>query len=297
MRVAILGFGLIGGSIARALRLAPSAEAWRVVAWSPSGLGPAAAAHEGVVDAAAPDPEAAIAGADLVILAAPATEELELLDGLGGPWRAALGRGAVVTDVASTKGAIAARARSAGLRFVGGHPMAGREATGYAAATADLFAGRPWILVPGATAGEAETAVVTELVRACGARPVTMSPEAHDAAVAGISHLPLIASVALVEAVAGIGTTSAPDRPDWATTSALSAGAWRDMTRIARGDPRMGAAIAATNAAAIAERLRAYRAVIDDWLAALEAPGGPDEAALAARLDAIRDRLESRADG
>jgi prephenate dehydrogenase len=297
MHVALLGFGLIGGSIARALRLEPTTADWHVVAWSPSGRGPAVAAAEGVLETAAATPEAAIAGADLIVLAAPATDCLALLDGLAGPWRGAIAPKATITDVASTKGAIGERARSAGLRFVGGHPMAGREATGYEAATADLFAGRPWILVPDATAGDAETAVVASLARACGARPVVMTAEAHDAAVAGISHLPLIASVALVEAVAGTGTDAAPDRPDWDTSAGLVAGGWRDMTRIARGDPRMGAAIATTNAPAIAERLRAYRAVIDDWLAALDGPDGPDEAALTARLSAVRDRLGPRADG
>jgi prephenate dehydrogenase len=295
VRVALLGLGLIGGSIARALQLEPTTADWHVVAWSPSGRGPATAAADGVIEAVARTPMAAIAGADLVVLAAPATDCLALLDGLAGPWRSALAPGAVVTDVASTKGAIVRRAESLGVRFVGGHPMAGREATGYEAATADLFANRPWIVVPATTAGEAETAIVASLARACGARPVVMSAEDHDATVAGISHLPLIASVALVEAVAG--AAGGPASPDWPESAGLAAGAWRDMTRVARGDPRMGAAIAATNAPAIARRLRAYRAVIDDWLTALEAPDGPDEAALAARLEAVRARLESRPDG
>lgn len=295
MRLALLGLGLIGGSIARALRLEPATSDWHVVAWSPSGRGPAAALADGVIEAVAATPEDALAGADLVVLAAPATDCLALLDGLAGPWRPSLPEGAVVTDVASTKGAIGERARASGLRFVGGHPMAGREATGYEAATADLFAGRPWILVPDATAGEAEVAVVASLARACGARPVIMTAEDHDAAVAGISHLPLVASIALVEAVAG--AAGEPPRTDWPEAAGLAAGAWRDMTRIARGDPRMGAAIATTNAPAIAARLRAYRAVIDDWLAVLEVPGGPDEAALVARLEAVRDRLGPRTDG
>ena len=155
--------------------------------------------------------------------------------------------------------------------------MAGRESAGYAAATADLFAGRPWVLVPGGAASDAEVTVVTSLARACGARPVVMTAEAHDAAVAGISHLPLVVAVALVEAVAGPG--DGPARADWPAAARLAAGGWRDMTRVARGDPQMGAAIVATNAPAIAARLRDLRAVLDDWLAVLERPGGPDEAA------------------
>lgn len=292
MHVALLGFGLIGGSIARALHVAAPAEGWHVTAWSPSGRGPADALAEGVIQSAADQPRTAIAGADLVILAAPASDSLGLLDQLDGPWRSSLRAGTIVTDVASTKGALMERAAALGVRFVGGHPMAGREASGYSAATADLFAGRPWVLVAGdGPTATADIAVVSSLARACGAHPVVMTAAAHDVAVAGISHLPLIAAVALVEAVAGAAGAAA--RPDWPAAASLAAGGWRDMSRLARGDPRMGASIAATNAPAIADRLRDLRAVIDDWIATLETPGGPDESAIADRLRAARDRLEA----
>src|SRR6476619_3960171 len=101
MRLAFLGFGLIGGSIARAVRLHPGADGWTMAAWSPSGDGPRQAAADGVVDLAADTPAAALAGAELVILAAPATACLGLVDSLAGPWRSALPPTAVVTDVAS----------------------------------------------------------------------------------------------------------------------------------------------------------------------------------------------------
>lgn len=291
MRVAFLGFGLIGGSIARALHLETEGQVWQLVAWSPSGTGPAKALADGVIHAVATDPLAAVTGADLVVLAGPASECLALLDGLAGPWSAGLGAGTIVTDVASTKAQLVARAATHGLRYVGGHPMAGREAAGYEAATADLFAGRPWVLVPGATSTDADLTVVASLARACGARPLVMTADEHDAAVAGVSHLPLVVAVGLVETVAGIG--DGPARADWPVAARLAAGGWRDTTRVARGDPRMGAAIAATNAPAIASRLRDLRAIIDDWLIVLEQPGGPDEAALVARLRAARERLET----
>ena len=116
-----------------------------------------------------------------------------------------------------------------------------------------------------------------------------MDAAEHDAAVAAISHLPLVLAAALVEAVSG--PAGAP-RADWPQAAGLAAGGWRDMTRLARGDAAMGAGILATNGPAVAARLRDLRAVIDDWLAALERPGGPDEAALADRLEAARARLE-----
>ena len=292
MRVAFIGFGLIAGSIARAVRSNPDTQGWTLAAWSPSGEGPMQALADGILDAAAPTPEAVLPGADLVVLAGPATACLADLDQLAGPWRALLPPESVVTDVASTKGMMIDRADGAGLHFVGGHPMAGRETTGYASADAGLFRDRPWILVSGAHASAKDMARVATLALACGARIVEMDPIAHDRAVAAISHLPLIMAAALVEAMAGSGSADRPGSDDWEETAGLAAGAWRDVTRVARGDESMGAAIVATNAAALAARLRDLRVVLDEWLAELERPDGPDESAIAERLRAARLTLD-----
>jgi prephenate dehydrogenase len=290
VRVALLGFGLIGGSIARALAVAADRAAWSVVAWTPTGAGPRRAAAEGIIARACPDPETAVEGADVVLLAAPPTATLDLLDRLAGPLRPALPEGAVITDVASTKAAIVATARRHGLRFVGGHPMAGRERSGYDAATADLFSGRPWVVIPTDEADPAARVAVETIAVACGARPVRLGAEEHDRAVAAISHLPLVLAAALVEAVAGSPGGTPPD--GWPLARDLAASGWRDMTRLARGDVAMGAGIAATNAPELSARIRAVQAVLEGWLAELERPGGPDERRLAARLQAARDRLE-----
>ena len=288
MRIAFLGFGLIAGSIAHAVRSNPLTSDWAIVAWSPSGDGPRQALADGVVDVAAAAPEAALSGADVVVLAAPATACLTLIDRLGGPWRTLLAHDGVVTDVASTKGSVVARADAAGLRFVGGHPMAGLETGGYGAASADLFVDRPWVVVPGTLAVPADVQRVADLVVACSAHVVSMDAAAHDRAVAGISHLPLVLAAALVESVAG------RTADDWPTAASLAAGGWRDTTRVARGDPAMGAAIVVTNAPALAARLRDVRNVLDAWLAELERPDGPDEAAVHERLAAARAVLEDR---
>jgi prephenate dehydrogenase len=118
-----------------------------------------------------------------------------------------------------------------------------------------------------------------------------MDAETHDRAVAGISHLPLLLAAALAEAV--IGSAAPPEGSEWAIASRLAASGWRDMTRLARGDPQMGAGIAATNAGALAGRLRDLQAVLESWQAELEVPGGPDSVAIEARLRAIKARLES----
>jgi len=289
VHVTFLGFGLIGGSVALALR---EVGGWTAAAWSPSGAGPARAIEAGVVDAAPSRLDDALADADLVVLAAPPTACLALLDRLSGEVRTALPGSAVVTDVASTKALLVARALANRLRFVGGHPMAGRETSGFHAATADLFVGRPWVVVPGDPADTVAIERVETLARATGALPVRMDAATHDAAVALISHLPIVVAAALVEAAAG--AAGEPPPADWPAAVALAASGWRDATRLARGDATMGAGIAATNATALAATLRAYRDRLDAWLALLEATGPdglPDEAAIRARLAEARDRL------
>jgi prephenate dehydrogenase len=292
-RIAVLGFGLIGGSIAGALSLRSVAgEAGRalfVTAWSPSGRGPREAFANGVVDRAAENVGDALDGAELVVLAAPPLATVELIERLATDLRGSLGRATIVTDVTSTKVAVMAAATRARIRFVGGHPMAGLERTGYRAADASLFVERPWVVVPPVAPDPDAVAVVDWLARSCGAHPVHLGAAEHDAAAAAISHLPLVAAAALVEAIAG-GRESAPD-PAWPLAQTLAAGGWASMTRLARGDARMGAGIAASNASELAADLRRYRGVLDAWIAALESPAGPDPDVLEARLRSARDRL------
>ena len=290
-RIAFLGFGLIAGSVAKALvgggAVGAAARRPVLVAWSPSNAGPETAVREGVIDAAAADPAEAIESADLIVVGAPPLETIDLVERLGGQWRAVLGRDAVVSDLASTKSQVVAAADRAGLPFVGGHPMAGRELAGYANSAADLFVGRPWVIVPGSAASPDAEARVAWLAAVCGARPVRMAAETHDAAAAAISHLPLVVAAALVEAVAG----GDRERPGWSAAAPLAASGWRDMTRLARGDARMGAGIAATNTTALVAGLRELQAVLDGWLSELEVTGGPDPSRLERRLRTARDRL------
>jgi prephenate dehydrogenase len=287
MRIAFLGLGLIGGSVARAVRSAPAYEGAVLVAWTPSGAGPAAALAAGAIDAVAGTPGEAVAGAGLVVLAAPPMACVELVQELAGPLRRDLAPGVTVTDVASTKAVLTRAAREAGIPYVGGHPMAGRETSGFGAGDPGLFRGRPWVITEAVGGGDPEA--VRRLAAACGATPVELDAARHDRLVAGISHVPLLASVALVEAVTGApGATD----PDWPAAAALAASGWRDTTRLARGDAAMGAEIAATNADAVAATLRRYRDRIDAWIVALEAPGGVDADVLRERLQAARARLE-----
>src|SRR4051794_35858668 len=261
MRVAFLGLGLIGGSIARALR-ARDRGAWSVAAWTPNGEGPRAALADGTIDAVAADPAAAVRGADLVVLAAPPLDVLTLLDRLA-EIRTELPADAVITDVASTKRRIVARAEELKLPFVGGHPMAGRETSGYGASDPGLFVDRPWVVCE--STSDAAVARVESLARATGARPLRMDAATHDAAVAIVSHVPLVVSAAIVEAAA------ARTPAELETALSLAAGGWTGMTRLARGDVGMGTGILATNGDLVSERLREVRDAIDAWLERLDA--------------------------
>jgi prephenate dehydrogenase len=280
-RLAILGFGLIGGSVAQALTTRRPG-AWAVTAWSRSADTPRAATDAGFLSAVAPDPLAAAGEADLTLLAASPRANVALV-GRVGP--IVVEAGGVLTDVTSVQAPMArAAATVPGLRFVGGHPMSGREERGYAAATADLFVGRPWVVVPGPAATAPDVALVERLALDCGARPVRLEAAAHDAAVALISHLPLVVASALVDAAARA--------PGWPLARTLAAQGWRDTTRVARGDPALGAGMLALNAANVAEALRGQRAVLDAWQVRLDALAetdgdGHDLDALLAELERV----------
>jgi prephenate dehydrogenase len=292
VRTTILGFGLIGGSIARAIQTRCRPGSWQVTAWSRSAGPLRQALADGSVQVAAETIEEAVSGAELIILAAPPLVCLNLVDQIVGPLHSRLSDDVTVTDVASAKVSIVERADAAKLPFIGGHPMAGRELGGYSAALPDLFIDRPWVTVLGEYARLCDGERVGELVEACGAVQIPMAARDHDSAVAAISHMPLVVSAALVEAVAG--GVGEDERADWHAAEALAATGWAGMTRLARGEPEMGAGIAATNAAAIAGRLRDVRAAIDGWLADLERDGGPDAAALQQRFAVARSRLAAR---
>ncbi|MDA8202964.1 MAG: prephenate dehydrogenase/arogenate dehydrogenase family protein [Chloroflexi bacterium] len=254
MRLSIIGFGLIGGSVARALA-ARDAGRWHVTTWSRSQEGPQEGLADGVVDAVAPSAEDAVSGAELVLLAATPLANVELVRALG---PAIASSGATLFDVTSAQGVMArAAAEVPGLRHVGGHPMAGVEASGYAAARADLFAGRPWIVLPSPSAGPDDLERAHALVAACGARAIALEPWEHDRLVAATSHLPLVVAAALAEAV----TTA----DSWPEAARLAAGGWRDTTRVARGDPDLGVGMIALNRDEILAWLDRFAATLASW--------------------------------
>jgi len=243
MTVAVVGLGLIGGSLAKALARAGH----RVIGVDRPRVA-RRALRQRAIAAMAPTPEAAAAEADVVVLAAPPRTNLALLGRVARVARARL----VVTDVGSVKQPILARARRLGLaRFVGGHPMAGSERAGLDAASGELFRGRPWFLVPGPAAPAAAVRRIRALVRAAGARPVELDAASHDRLVAYLSHVPQLAAWALLEAARG--------EPLVRRHLDLAGPGFRDMTRLARSPRGIWREILGQNRPQVARALSAFR--------------------------------------
>lgn len=244
-RVGIVGFGLIGGSIALAAR-----RAWpktTIVAVDRDAIA-RQAVDSGLADRAG-DSLDLLHDADLVVLAAPVLTTIDLLPALVPVVR----DGALVTDVGSTKRVIVAAAEATTLAFVGGHPIAGAVYSGCEHAKADLFDGHSWILTPRASHA-AQLERLEDFVRALGATPHVMTPELHDRYLAIISHLPQFASSALMHVVGKTGGDMALE---------LAGAGLADSTRLAGSPPGIWKDIAATNEDAL-------RAALDELIHALE---------------------------
>jgi prephenate dehydrogenase len=246
-RIAIVGFGLIGASIALGVRrLWPSVL---IVAVDRKDVIEAAMrAHAADVGA---DDLVVAADVQLVVLAAPVLENIRLLSELP----AHVPGEAIVTDVGSTKRETmaAARALPERLKFIGGHPLAGAAIGGVESARADLFDGRPWILTPPGEPGGAAQAGVWALVEALGARVHLMTPEAHDSLVAYLSHLPQLAASALMHLVGERAGTEG---------LALAGRGLRDTTRLASSPPDIWRDISASNRDNIARAIDELVAIL-----------------------------------
>jgi prephenate dehydrogenase len=246
--VAIVGLGLMGSSLALALK---EARPDLVIVGSDQDAATARKALDrGIVASASPTLDV-VEIADIVVLAVPILAMRQVLSNLRGQVA-----GKVVTDMASTKVSVMEWASSAGIDLVGGHPMCGKEMSGIGAADAAIFKGAPWVLT------RAEP-TVKELVEAVGAHPLVMDAETHDRLVAGVSHAAFLLSVGYVLALSG--------RPDWPEASKLAASGFRDMSRLAAGDPSLYAGIARTNRVHLVEQLDAISATLGRLRRHLEA--------------------------
>ena len=248
LRVAILGVGLIGGSIGMALRASGN---WSVVGWDRDESATRVGIERGALDVRALTSEEATAHADLVVLAAPVSCTESLLESS----LPALLPHSAVTDVGSTKARIVAAAEHLiGGRFVGGHPMAGSEKAGVANSDAGLFQGAAWLITPTENTEAGAIALVCNMAESCGALPRICTPEEHDRLVGVISHLPHLLAF-------GLAQTAADFVPiEWRSAAGASL---RDGTRVAASSPDLWADILMDNRAAILPAM----AVHNNWMA------------------------------
>lgn len=252
-RAQVIGTGLIGGSIGLGLRR---------LGWHVTGddidQGCVERAHElGCLDAIGLDDHA-----ELTFLAVP-------VGGVVAAARAALARGGVVTDVGSVKSPVVDALPDP--RFVGGHPMAGSEALGVDGARADLFDGAVWVLTPTSSTDPSAQAMVHSVARALGAEVLTLAPAEHDELVATVSHVPHLTAASLM----GLASERSTEHQ---ALLRLAAGGFRDMTRIAAGDPRIWLDICQDNRGAILD-------VLDDLIDSLGEMRAVIDAGDSAQLD------------
>jgi prephenate dehydrogenase len=285
-RLAIIGLGLIGGSLGLAIKRAPPAGleiAGCDRAWGVAGR----ARKAGAIDIEVRHPADAVEGASVVVVATPISQIRTAFEDIA----PALGEGAVVTDTASTKREVirwAAELLPENVAFTGGHPMAGKEMSGFEAAEAGLFEGKPWAITPTGSTTVRAIQTVENLIRLAGAQPVVVDAEEHDSYVAAASHLPLILASALF--------SLASKSQAWPDIAALAGPGFRDTTRLASTNPDLSHDLSLTNRENIVhwldravEELRRWRTLIADETRAEDLAGAYYEVQVA--RDAFLDSL------
>lgn len=257
--VAFIGFGLIGGSIAKGLKKADPTT--RIFAYARNKSSVEVAQEDGIVNVVLDSPYSErLKEADMIFLCAPVEVNVSYMEGVAKLMK----DGAVLTDVGSTKTAICEKAIELGLgdKFIGGHPMAGSEQTGYAAATDYLFSNAYYIITP-ISENPALVDALRNVATTLGAIPIVVNAEKHDTATAAVSHLPHIIASSLVNIV-----KDSDDETQLMKT--LAAGGFRDITRIASSSPEMWEQICDTNSKPLVELLDRYIAELQDISASLK---------------------------
>ncbi|HIE53433.1 MAG TPA: prephenate dehydrogenase/arogenate dehydrogenase family protein [Armatimonadetes bacterium] len=258
-RVAIIGVGLIGGSFGLALKKRGLCR--EIVGFARTSRTLQAALARGAIDQTAESAEASAEGADLVYLATPVGAIVSLLERLGPH----LSPGTIVSDAGSVKGVIVRRAQTLAwpeAHFLGGHPMAGNEQAGIAAADPDLFAGAAYVLTPTEDTPAEVVARMQALVEGLGSRCYLLSPEVHDRTVAAISHLPHLIAATLMHLAERRAVTG---EPAWE----LAAGSFDSATRVARSNPALWLDICFGNREEVLRAVAEFQEILRDLTEAL----------------------------
>ncbi len=279
-RLAIIGVGLIGGSLARALRAAGAVD--EIVGCGRGRANLEEALALGVIDRYTHDIGEAVRGADMVFLAVP----LGAMRGAFDAMRSALPAAALITDGGSAKGSVVDDCRLAAPelldRFVPGHPIAGNERNGVAASTATLYRDRRVILTPLPENDDAAVARVRAMWQACGAEVMSMSVQHHDEVLAATSHLPHMLAFGLVDMLARMKEND--------EIFLYAAGGFRDFTRIASSNPVMWRDICIANREALGPMLAAFAEEMGELALSIGEADADHLLAIFERAKAARDR-------
>lgn len=258
-RIAFIGLGLIGGSIARGLKR--SNPDLTIMAYMRTREKLEQAKQEGIVDVILPGIGEDLSSCDMIFLCTPVEYNAAYLQQI----RAFLKPGAIVTDVGSTKGGIHSHVIRLGMEevFVGGHPMAGSEKTGYEYSSDRLLENAYYIITPTAKSSQANVDRLVAVASAIGSIPIVLDYERHDKITAVISHLPHIVASSLVNLVRD------SDKED-GLMNRLAAGGFKDITRIASSSPRMWEQICMTNSKNLADALKLFIRSLETALSHIE---------------------------
>lgn len=284
--VAIIGVGLIGGSLGMILRRKALADLVVGVGRRVENLKTAVAF--GAIDRYVVDPQEGVLGADLVVLATPVdTYERHLRE-----WAYCLAPGAIVSDVGSVKGTLVERSEAtmpAGVHFVGAHPIAGKEKTGVAAGSDQLFKGARCILTPTKRTDPAALDRVTQLWEEAGSIVLTMDPHIHDQILGAVSHLPHVAAFALMNALADLRDQQVPSLD----LAGHSGGGLRDTTRIAASSPEMWRDIFLWNRDNVVSYIDRYAQALEEMKQLIKAGDAAGIEKLLERSKGEREKLNS----
>jgi prephenate dehydrogenase len=256
-KVGIVGLGLIGGSIAKALKRSNPNIALYIIDIDSSSL--AAVKEQGIADFTSTDDFSILKYCQVIFLCSPVRASISHIDILTGY----VGKDTIITDVCSTKKEIVeAAAKHDNITFIGGHPMAGSEKSGYTSSIPHLFENAYYVMCPGVGVDEASCEVLKNIILSFGAIPVKMSPEEHDIVTGSISHLPHVIAASLVNYV--IRNDSHEN-----TMKTLAAGGFRDITRIASSSPVMWQNICISNKEPVLSILDKFIDILKEFKAEL----------------------------
>ena len=269
-KISIIGTGLIGTSLALALRQSQISNL-QIIGSDYDSTARGDAQKRGAFHRMETRLSNAIEGADVVVLATPIMAMRDLMETLGPE----LPEGCVLTDVGSSKKVVLEWAQELlpkSVKFVGGHPMAGKETAGPKNATADLFKGKPYCIVPTPYADKDAVSTITTMAEAVGARPYFINVDEHDSFVGAVSHLPFLMSVALMETVS--------KSANWDDIAQLASSGFRDASRLASGDAVMHRDISLSNREPIVSWIDSFIRELYELRNLLNTEEGPDAAAV-----------------